>query len=73
VPDADPGTITDVVVTAREPRKDGLAATMTMGNLEADAVFDRTGSMASARIPIGPATLDLERVYVGGTIATPAR
>jgi hypothetical protein len=43
-----------------------FAARVAMGGLEADLVVEADGSVASGSIPMGVASLEVERVYVGG-------
>jgi hypothetical protein len=45
---------------------DRFAARLAMAGLEADLVVGADGSVASGRVPMGFASLEIERVYVGG-------
>jgi hypothetical protein len=67
VPQADPTRLVDETVSIESRMERGqFAARVAMGGLEADLVVEADGSVASGSIPMGVASLEVERVYVGG-------
>jgi hypothetical protein len=67
VPQADPTRLVQETLSIeRRMEPDHFAARLAMEGLEADLVVGADGSVASGSIPMGFASLEIERVYVGG-------
>jgi hypothetical protein len=67
VPQADPTRLVDETLSIeRRVEADRFAARLAMEGLEADLVVGADGSVASGEVPMGFASLVIERVYVGG-------
>jgi hypothetical protein len=67
VPQADPTRLVDETLkVGRRIEPDRFAARLAMAGLEADLVVGADGSVASGSVPMGFASLEIERVHVAG-------
>jgi len=66
-----PLALTDVRFQVEGRVEDGIAARLDLGPMKLDGVLDANGSVVSATMAMGPAEMEIERLYVQGTLPAP--
>ena len=63
---ADPTQFLDTTL-AKKDADDPMAATLNVGPMVLDGIWDADGSLKSADMQMGPLQMNMERVYVDGS------